>query len=142
MLTNTKVTIYNRYQDKESDGMSYYRTVIPAAHWEDNISVSDRKTSHKFQGETSVCIPRSVIDGMSKKFVRPDVFSRLPPAEREKSWTIACGSIVLQGVITEEIPSRGHREFIANHPDAREVTSIDTCFYGSYEMQHLEVDLK
>ncbi len=137
MLDNTSATVYNKTVDYETDVVTYHRTVIPAVHWEDGCSISSKK-NHEKTRSAFICIDFSVSVG--KAFLPPAQFAKLPTSEQGQYWTLACDDIIVKGTVADEIPSGGFKRWMADHPEAASITTVDTLDMGS--LKHWEVYAK
>ncbi len=96
MITNTAITIYNRYYDKTSGYDKWQRTVIDAAHWFGKTKTAVATTGLIAANEYKIRIP-SPIEG----FVHPEDW----PSLQAKSghWTLQPGDKVVKGESDQEI---------------------------------------
>lgn len=139
MLNNTAATVYNRAVDQENDETKYHRTVLPAVHWEDGFCASDNGKNHAENRSVFVSIDFSACSGMEKQYLPAHQFARLPSSEQGKYWTLAIGDMLLKGSVADDIPDKGIRQFLANHPEVATITAVDTLDMGSDCMKHWEV---
>jgi len=142
MLPNTSATVINKYVDTSSDETTYYRTIIPAVHWEDGVSVSGKSKNHAESRTAFISIDFSVCERMEKQFVPAPQFALLTASEREQYWTLTCDDIIVKGSVAADIPQRGIRQWLAEHPEASSITTVDTFDMGSNSMKHWEVYAK
>lgn len=139
MLNNTSATIYNRAVNYENDETVFHRTVIPAVHWEGGFGAADKGKSHAENHSVFVSIDFSVSSGMEKEHLPAHQFANLPSSEQVKYWTLADGDILLKGTVDDDIPDKGIKQWLACHPEAAFITSVDTLDMGSDSMKHWEV---
>ena len=137
MIDNTKAIIFNRAIDHSTGETLYYKTAIPAVHWEESVVSDQDKTSNEKHCNSFVSISFTVLSKMKKKYVKPEAFAKLADKERQRRWTIATGDILVKASACEEIPARGLRKWMAEHPEATVVTRVDT--FDFCLMKHWEV---
>lgn len=137
MIDNTPAIIFNRAVDPETGETSYSKTAIPSVHWEDAVLSDQDKTSHAIRRSAFVSISFAVRNSMKKKYVKPEVYAKLKPQDRIRRWTIACGDIIVMGKTCDEIPARGLRQWMIEHPEASVVTKVET--FDFCLMKHWEV---
>lgn len=141
MVTETAVTIYNRFTDPKTDNTVYYRTIIPAAHWENDKATSSSKTSHSATGKNRVWIPKDQLWRVGKNYVPPDEFDSLSDDLRKECWTIRCDDSFIEGSCYDDIPPKGYGRFAAEH-HVLMVGEVKDYNFGSPCMQHFEVFAK
>ena len=142
MLTNTTATIYNKGIDYETDEVVYNRTVIPSVHWEDGVSAAGKGKNHAEDRPVFVVIDFNVASQMGKQYLPAHQYAQLSTIEQSEYWTLAIGDILLKGNVADEIPDRGIKQWIAQHPNAASITALETFDLGSKNMQHWEVTAK
>ena len=142
MLPNTSATIFNKATDLTRDETSYERTILPEVHWEDGVSVSGKSKNHAASRGAFIAIDFSASDSCGKQYVQPHEYAALDASARSSCWTIAPDDIIIKGTIGEDIPSGGFRQWMAAHPEAAAVASVETFDMGSGRMQHWEVYAK
>lgn len=142
MLANTTATIYNKSVDYNTDAVVYNRTVLPAVHWEDGISAAAKGKSRAEDRPVFVSIDFIVASEMEKQYLPAHEYAQLPTTDQSKYWTLAIGDILLKGTVEDEIPDRGIKHWLAQHPQAASITALETLDLGSKNMQHWEVTAK
>lgn len=142
MLANTTATIYNKSIDYVTDAVVYNRTVLPAVHWEDGISSTAKGKSRAEDRPVFVSIDFIVASEMEKQYLPAHEYAQLPTTDQSKYWTLAIGDILLKGTVDDEIPDRGIKHWLAQHPQAASITALETLDLGSKNMQHWEVTAK
>lgn len=142
MLTNTTATVYNRITDRDTDKTTYFRTVIPATHWEESYAALDKAKSHEKIRSVMAIIDFSVCNRMAKQYLPAKGYALLPTSEAGQYWTLDCGDIVVKGTVADEITQSGRKQWLLAHPDAAIITAVQTNDMGSPAMQHWEVHAK
>lgn len=142
MLNNSSATVYNREADHANDETKYHRTVLPAVHWEDGFCAVDKGKNHTENRSVFVSIDFSACSGMEKQYLPAHQFAILPSSEKGKYWTLATGDMLLKGSVADDIPDKGIRQFLANHPDVATITAVEILDMGSDCMKHWEVTAK
>ena len=140
MLTETSATLYNAVTEKGTGRMIYYRTIIPAVHWEDRRASGGSGTSHPSANSVSVFIPFSAEDFMSADYAKSEDYAKMREAGITHIWTLAPGDLLLKGTVQDEIgENMSIKEFMSRHRETVTIQAIDTVDYGSYAMRHWEV---
>ena len=94
---DTTVTIYNRYEDAQTNLVSWMRTVVTGCFWKysgDKVSVGN-----------VVLDTKSVICRIRKNpnFMEKYQWQQLPNDEMPNYFTIGLGDIIVKGAVTDEI---------------------------------------
>ena len=93
----TTITVYNRYEDPQSDVVTWFRTVITDCFWKasgDKVSIGQVELDSK----SVLCrIPKD-----SKYMDRYD-WVQLPNDQMSNYFTLGIGDIILKGNVNEEI---------------------------------------
>lgn len=127
MLTNTDMTIFNKYIENRET--KYKKSYIYGVHWEDNQGANILQSGLVSADTSIIYIP----------------FSSIPNYQRPKEFdgtgiTLQTEDIVVKGIIEEEFTTVANLE--KKHDFVRTITTVDTRDYGSPNMQHWEVGAK
>ena len=94
---NTTVTIYNRYENPQTQLITWYRHVIPNCFWK---YVGDKVTVGQAVLETNNTICRIP---ESKEFKERHEWLSLPNDEMANYFTVGTGDIIVKGEVGDEI---------------------------------------
>ena len=118
MMTNTKMSIYNKYKN------TYKKHVIENVFWDDTKSVIVGTGFEKANSE-DVFIPKN----------KNDMSDYVSPKDYEgNGWTLNKGDYIIKGEIDKDEVS-GIREL----KDAFTIVSVDDKDFGSVNMHHFEI---
>ena len=130
MLTNTKVTIWNRYFDKRQRTDIYQRNTINKVHFEESEASNIVKSGLNDVNKVVAFIPFNY--SSKAKYVSPKEFEELE--NKEGFFTLNKGDYIAKGDI--EVNQTKIDQV------AYKVTTVDTQDYGSKRMRHWEVGAK
>lgn len=136
MITNSNITIYNRYFNPTTRLDSYQRTVLQGVFWDDKKAVNRIQSGLQDADEVLIIIPFSV--NSDKQYISPKEFEKLE--DRTGYFTLREGDRVVRGVIDFEIT--GKVSDLDKKYEAFTITSVDTKDFGSPHMRHWEVGAK
>jgi len=136
MHTNTDITIYNKYFDKETRTDKYQRTVIQDVFWEERKAYNRLKSGLESADKVLVLIPFTNIP--NRQYLTPKEFRKV--GSKENYFTLAEEDKIVRGEIYFEI--EGKLSDLDKKYEAFTITSVDTHDYGSYYMRHWEVGAK
>jgi len=102
---DTTLTVYNKFEDKLTNKITWYRTVLTDCFWKytgNKVTVNDVVLE---TNNTIARIPES--ENFREKYVWVD----LPADQKEQYFTLGEGDIVINGEVTDEINEyqKGHR---------------------------------
>ena len=94
---DTTVTVYNRYEDSQTQIVTWFRTVVPGCFWKyagDKVAVG-----------TVVLDTKSVLCRIrkSQQFMEKYQWQQLPNDEMSDYFTIGLGDIMVKGEVLDEI---------------------------------------
>src|SRR5699024_5010091 len=136
MHTNTDITIYNKYFDKETRTDKYQRTVIQDVFWEERKAYNRLKSGLESADKVFVLIP--LADISNRQYITRNAFRKV--GSKENYFTLAEEDKIVRGEIYFEI--EGKLSDLDKKYEAFTITSVDTHDYGSYYMRHWEVGAK
>ena len=138
MLTETDVTIYNRWTDKNTCDVYFTRTVLKA-HTEPVVEKSIGNTNIESKNATDVFIPVIACEESGKEFVSSSVFANLDEIDRKSHFTFSKEDVIILEPLTDEIPVNGLKEFRKKHPEALTIQKISSYMFGSRYLKHWEI---
>ena len=125
MMTNTKMSIFNRYVNPTTKDVTFIKHLIDNVFWDDRKEVNQDK-GHSKANNVQVFIPKNKND--LSDLVKPSQF------DGEKNWTIATGDFIVKGDIDKSSVSK-----ISELEDVFTITFVDEKDYGSPNMHHFEI---
>ena len=121
---NTTVTIYNKYEDKVTNVIKWYKYTVPNCFWK---YVGDKVTIGNTVLETNNIICRIP---EHEAFLENYLWWALPNDEMSKHFTLASEDIIIKGEVTDEIDeyTKGHRssDLIAKYKKLQGCMLVDT----------------
>ncbi len=142
------MTVYNRYENRETGRVEWRRTVLggtrvtggSAVHWEDN-----RTAKSLTNGLRTVDIMiwyEAVADG-GRTYLPPKAYAAVEPEHIDRYWTLTPGADrVAKGRAPEPAGPDALNDILLAEDDCATVTGVDTLDFGSPEMWHFEVSAK
>jgi len=126
MMTNTKMSIFNKYTDPTTKDVIYKKHIIDKVFWN---NINENTINHGFDknDRVSVYIPKDVND-----------FSNYVDYKKYNgsNWTIQKGDFIVRGD-TEENQVNGIKD-LASY-EAFIITFVDDKDYGSANMHHISI---
>lgn len=137
MITNTAITIYNKYIEGRAE--KYQRAEILAVLWESAAAIAKRRKADLSANKAVLAIPFSECTYYSS----PKVWQSLETLVRATRWTLQEGDVVVRGIVTDEITSEFTLSALrAKYDDVLEIVSVSRMDQGSPNTHHWEVDCK
>lgn len=130
MMTNTSMTIYNRYVDPITRLDKWQKHNLNFVYWDASHGVSISKGMSQ-DSKLDVYIPRNM--NYMTYYTDPMNFKLNPVG----NWTIQNGDIIVKGTITDEITKASDLE--RKYNNVYTVQNITENFYGSPNMQHIYI---
>ena len=124
MMTNTKMSIFNRYVDPQTKSITFKKHIIDNVYWDDRKEVNQDK-GHNKDNSVQIFIPKNKNDLSS--YVKPSNYDGT-------NWTINTGDFIVKGVVEVEKVDK-----ISQLVDAFTITFVDDKDYGSSNMHHFEI---
>ena len=120
---DTTVTIYNKFQDPQTQLVRWYRTVVHNVFWK---YVGDKVTIGKVSLETDNSICRIREDA---RFLPKFQWIQIPNDEMVNYFTLAKGDIIIKGEVTDEINEyeSGHRatDIVAKYKELQGCITVE-----------------
>lgn len=125
MMTNTKMSIFNRYVNPTTKNVTFIKHEIENVFWDSYVKV-DQDKGHNKSNNVQVFIPKNKND--LSNLVKPSEY------DGEKNWTINTGDFIVKGVVEATTVSK-----ISELENAYTITFVDDKDYGSTNMHHIEI---
>lgn len=126
MMTNTSMSIYNKYTNPLTKEVTYKKHLIKEVFWDDSLGIN-LNTGYENADKVNIYIPFNKNDLSSYKF---------PKQYNGNGWTIQNGDFIVKGNINiEEIEKIKD----LNNYEVFEITVVDVKDFGSDNMQHFEI---
>ena len=128
MLTNSDITIYNRYRLANID--TWQRVIIAEVEWE------QRHARSQFDSADLATVYIPIARGTD--YLKPRLWQAL--INKTGKWTLQVGDVIVKGGITFDLSVAFPLGVLkAAYDDVLVVTSVDTYDYGSANLQHWRI---
>ncbi len=126
MMTNTSMTVYNKYNNPSDKSIVYKKHLIENVFWDDSLGVN-LNTGYENADSVNIYIPFNKND--LSKYKEPKQYNGV-------GWTLQNGDFIVKGnVDIDEVNNiKGLKEY-----ETFEITVIDVKDFGSKDMQHFEI---
>ena len=130
MRTNCACTLYNRYV---TSGVEYYqRTVLAAVSWQNRKAANVIRSGLLAADSAVIYIPQS----LGTNYLKPLAWQ----ADRNGSWTLAVGDVMVKGLVTDEIAGGFTMTSLkVKYDDVVVIKSVDTMDGASPSLCHWQV---
>lgn len=126
MMTNTKMSIFNKYTNPTTKDVTFKRHIIDNVFW-NNVNENTINEGYDKNDKVNVYIPKDVNN--FEKYIEAKKYNG-------NGWTIQKGDFIVRGV-TEETEVRGIKELA--YYEAFIITFVDDKDYGSLNMHHINI---
>lgn len=126
MITNSKMSIFNKYTDSKTKDVIYIKHVIDNVFWDDSKGVN-LSMGYDKADKVNIYIPFDKND--MSDYVTPKLYTG-------KGWTIQNGDFIVRGEVTETQVSK--IKDLSKY-ECFEITLVDKKDFGSNNMQHFEI---
>ena len=126
MMTNAKMTIYNKYLDPFTHKSIYKKHLVDNVFWDDNLGVN-LNMGYENADKVNVYIPYDKNDLSSYK---------TPKQYNGEGWTLQNGDFMVKGDVN--IPEITGVKDLSNY-EVFTMTVCDNKDFGSSNMQHFEL---
>ena len=126
MMTNTEMSVFNKYTDSFTKDIVYKKHVINKAFWDDSKGVNLNR-GYDNADEVNVFIPKEQND--MSEYVKPKHYNGI-------GWTLKEGDFIIKGLVTENEVS-GIKD-LSNY-EAFVITMVDDKDFGTEDMHHFEI---
>lgn len=128
MITNSKMTVYNKYTDANKN-VYYKKHLIDKVFWDDAKSVN-QNLGYENTDEVNIYIPKN--KNNMKDYVKPKEFDGV-----QNKWTLHEGDFIVRGNI--DLPQISGIKELSKYNDVFTITLVDDKDFGSFNMQHFEI---
>lgn len=126
MMTNSKMSVFNRYTDPSTKKVTFKKHTIDKVFW-DNSKGVNLNHGHDKDNAVNVYIPKNV----------NDLSNYVPPKSYNGSnWTLNNGDLMIKGEVTEN-EVNGIKDLSAY--EVFTITVVDDKDFGSSNMHHFEI---
>lgn len=126
MMTNTKMTLYNKYVDPFTHRTSYNKHIIENVFWDDSLGVN-LNMGYENADKVNVYIPYDKND--LSEYVEAKKYNG-------NGWTLQNGDFIIKG--ETDINEISGIKDLSNY-EAFTITVNDNKDFGSSNMQHFEI---
>lgn len=126
MMTNTSMSVFNKYKSTYTDKISYKKHLIKNVFWDDSLGVN-LDTGYENADKVNIYIPFNKND--LSRYIEPKQYNG-------NGWTLQNGDFIIKGdaVETEVNGIKDLKDY-----EVFEITVIDKKDFGSTNMQHFEI---
>lgn len=128
MMTNTKMSVFNRYKEPFTNNVSYKKHVVEHVFWDDSLGIN-LNTGYENADKVNIYIPFDKNKSDLENYKEPKQYNG-------NGWTLQNGDFIIKGEVAESEVD-GIKDLKAY--EAFEITVIDKKDFGSYNMQHFEI---
>ena len=125
-MTNTKMSVFNKYTDSFTKDVTYKKHIIDNVFWDDSRGVNLNR-GYDEDDKVNVFIPKDKND--MSEYVSPKQYNG-------NGWTLKNGDFIIKGEVTENEVS-GIKDLSAYETFI--ITMVDDKDFGSENMQHFEI---
>lgn len=127
MMTNTNMSVYNKYTDDKKD-IVYKKKLIKYVFWDDSLGINT-DTGYENADKVNIYIPFDKNSEDLKSYKEPKSYDGT-------GWTLQNGDFIVKGDVN--INEVNGIKDLKNY-EVFEITLIDKKDFGSYNMQHFEI---
>ena len=135
MITNSDLTIYNKYIDPSTRSEKYQRSQVKAVAWE------NRKASNTIATGGSISVDQArlfIPFQRGGNYVKAKAWQAL--STKTNWWTLQEGDVIVKGLVSDEIGTGFTVTALkAKYDDVLMISSVDTMDSGSPSIQHWQV---
>jgi hypothetical protein len=128
MMTNTKMSVFNRYKEPFTNNVSYKKHVVEHVFWDDSLGIN-LNTGYENADKVNIYIPFDKNKSDLENYKEPKQYNG-------NGWTLQNGDFIIKGEVAESEVD-GIKDLKAY--EVFEITVIDKKDFGSYNMQHFEI---
>ncbi len=141
MLTNTPITLYNKYYNRNTGLDEWHRTYISIANWQGEIGVSVGDKGLNSADTANIYIPMDA-NFEGKTYVGPKTYANLSPDKLENHFTFSPDDKIVKGIINFEITGTRPNTIAGledRFDDVLNIIGVSVWDQGSLSMQHYKV---
>lgn len=132
MITNTAMTIYNKYIDNRAE--KYQRTTLAAVLWDSSAATIKRRSADLQNNKAVVALPYYI----GPAYLKSKAWLAL--VDKSANWTLQAGDIVVRGSVADEITGGFTVSALrAKYDDVLEIVSVAFMDQGSPNTHHWEI---
>ena len=128
MMTNTSMTVFNKYTELFTKDVSYKKHLIKQVFWDDSLGIN-LNTGYENADKVNVYIPFDKNEDDLKEYIEPKHYNGI-------GWTLQNGDFIIKGDV--DIQEVSGIKDLSSY-EVLEITVIDKKDFGSYNMQHFEI---
>ena len=128
MITNTKMSLFNKYTEPFTKKVSYKKAPLLEVFWDDSLGIN-LNSGYENADSVNIYIPFDKNEEELKDYVEPKNFNG-------NGWTIQNGDFIIKSDVSENEVD-GIKE-LKNY-EVFEITVCDKKDFGDYNMQHFEI---
>lgn len=128
MMTNTKMSVFNRYKEPFTNNVSYKKHVVEHVFWDDSLGIN-LNTGYENADKVNIYIPFDKNKSDLENYKEPKQYNG-------NGWTLQNGDFIIKGEVAESEVD-GIKDLKTY--EVFEITVIDKKDFGSYNMQHFEI---
>lgn len=126
MMTNTSMSVFNRYKEPFTSGVSYKKHLIENVFWDDSLGVN-LDSGYENADKVNIFIPFD--KNNLSNYKEPKQYNGI-------GWTLQNGDFIIKGDVVET-EVNGIKDLKSY--EVFEITVIDKKDFGSPNMQHFEI---
>lgn len=131
------ITVLNAIKDNRGNITSWKSTVLRNVHFERCISGQVHTVAREVQRDYFLMIWKGMVDADGLRCVPHNQLAVVE--DLDKVFSLECGDYIIPSMC-EDVPESGKplKDFLRTH-DVLQITSVESCLYGSSYLQHWEV---
>lgn len=128
MMTNTSMSLFNKYTEPTTKNVSYKKKLVKEVFWDDSLGIN-LNAGYENADKVNIYIPFDKNEEDLKSYIEPKQYNG-------NGWTIQNGDFIIKGDVDKT--EVGGIKDLKNY-EAFEITVVDKKDFGSYNMQHFEI---
>lgn len=128
MMTNTSMSLFNKYTEPTTKNVSYKKKLVKEVFWDDSLGIN-LNAGYENADKVNIYIPFDKNEEDLKSYIEPKQYNG-------NGWTIQNGDFIIKGDVDKT--EVGGIKDLKNY-EVFEITVVDKKDFGSYDMQHFEI---
>lgn len=128
MMTNTSMSLFNKYTEPTTKNVSYKKKLVKEVFWDDSLGIN-LNAGYENADKVNIYIPFNKNEEDLKSYIEPKQYNG-------NGWTIQNGDFIIKGDVDKT--EVGGIKDLKNY-EVFEITVVDKKDFGSYNMQHFEI---
>lgn len=128
MMTNTSMSLFNKYTEPATKNVSYKKKLVKEVFWDDSFGIN-LNAGYENADKVNIYIPFDKNEEDLKSYIEPKQYNG-------NGWTIQNGDFIIKGDVDKT--EVGGIKDLKNY-EVFEITVVDKKDFGSYNMQHFEI---